>query len=311
MKDSVPVGSRGLAVVLVLMVILAVTGLATIGLNLALAEARLAAAVQQRVGSDLLAEGAVALAMRAPPPAASDPSEGWVVSFDSVRTWSPGRLGASLQWLSTELALVRAWGRVRGAPAGRRIGALAWGMDTAIPLGPGMPGVAVGGAFTAPPGFTLGADSCGSSPGVVPGPAALPDRWTAPLDLALGWRGPRPPSARELDGLSFLDGEGVLLLLADGNLSTPDPVGPALAIAPGDLTLVPGADLAGLLLVAGDLHLAPTARFTGVARVLGRMTVEAGAEVVVSGCRAETGLRATGWSNGLRPVHGFVGLAPL
>jgi hypothetical protein len=84
-----------------------------------------------------------------------------------------------------------------------------------------------------------------------------------------------------------------------------------LAVAPGDLTLSPESYLSGLLLVAGDLRIAPSARFVGMVRALGRVTVDPGAELLLSPCRAVVGLERTGWSEGLRPVHGFVGLVPL
>ncbi len=314
MKYRAPLGRDGLALVFVLMVVLAITGLATVGLNLALAEARLASAVGHRVGSDLLAEGTVALAMWADPSETSPPSVAFGASgfsLESAGAWESGDAGASLSWLSSEVALIRAWGRTRGAPSERWAGTLGWVLDPSVQLAGNWAPVAVGGTMDAPTGFAPAIDTCGLPPTASWGPGPLPDRWNSPLDLALGWRGPRPPTATELEKLSSLDRDGSLLLLGDGAAAGLDSAGPVLAVAPGDLTLVPESYLSGLLMVAGDLRIAPTARFVGVARVLGRMTVDSGAELVVSPCRASRGLERTGWGEGLRPVHGFVGLMPL
>jgi hypothetical protein len=307
MRGGAPGGSDGLALVFVLMVVLAVTGLATVGLNLALAEARLAAAVRHRVASDLLAEGAAAFAMSVTPSPAPDSSAG---PSDAHPTWRSGESAAAVAWLSPEVALVRAWGRARGAPSERWTGTLGWALDPAAHFGAGT-ALAAGGGIDLPPGFAPVVDTCGSSPPIHPGPGPLPARWTSPLDLALGWRGGRVPSASELESLRRLSSEGALRLLGDRVSAGPDSAGPVLAVAPGDLTLAPDARLSGLLVVAGDLRIAPSAGFAGVLRVLGTITVDAGADVVLSGCVAERGLERTGWGRGLHPIHGFVGLIPL
>lgn len=314
MRNRLPSGRNGLALVFVLMVVLAVTGLATIGLNLALAEVRLASAVRHRVGSELLAEGSVALAMLPDPPGSSGaygPNGGAMGPTDSFGAWASGEAGSTVDWLSPELALVRAWGRTPGAPAERWAGTLGWVLDPSVQLAAGARPVASGGTVEIPDGFAPAVDTCGPPHPTPWGPGPLPLRWTSPLDLALGWRGRRPPSIGEMETLSLLDRQGSLLLLDTLAAAVLDSAGPVLAVAPGDLTLRPETYLAGLLLVAGDLRIEPSARFEGIVRVLGRVTLETGAELVLSRCRALVGLERTGWGEGLHPVHGFVGLVPL
>ncbi len=304
-------GSRdGFVLVLVVLVVLAVSGLGTIGLKLALAESRLGTAVRLRVGSDLLAEGALAMAMATPlareTPGPMDSAGSVGGPLDTGSGWTSGASGSSVEWLTDEIALVRAWGRASGARTERRIGTLVWALDGSRQPDFGGPGIGVDGSVQAPEGFSPAVDSCGLVPGPTPlGP--LPPRWTAPLDLELGWRGRRPPSGSELSALGALSVVGSLVLIDEAERSVADSLGPALIVASGSVILEPGAHVTGLLIVPGTLTVRTGARLAGVLRILGDLTVEPGAEVRISPCLAGTALDSTGWASGLRPLHGFVG----
>ena len=316
MKGAAGDGGRsGFVLVLVMMVVLAIGGLGTIGLNLALAESRLATAVRLRVGSDLHAEGELALAMagisQAGTGGRADSAGAGGPSPDLGFPWTSGASGSSVEWLTGEIALVRAWGRATGARAERRIGTLAWALDgSGEPYLEG-PAIGVGGPVQVPEGFSVQVDSCGLPGPVLTPLGALPPRWTAPLDLELGWREPRPPSDAELAALGVLSEAGSLRLIDDTAGAIADSLGPALIVATGGVTLDPVAHVTGLLIVPGTLTVRSGARLSGVVRSLGGLIVEPGAEVRASPCVAGAALEATGWAVGFRPLHGFAGRIPL
>ncbi len=310
---------RGFVLVLVLLLLLAFTGLAHASLVLLRMHRRTGAVVgavraRQWGATSLAAAGARALD--------SLPDS---LSLDTTTVVIPG--GRALTWsrrLSPELALVS--GRVDSAGVGSEAGALAWALDPVARLA-ALPRAVETGMVTDP--ATRAAVGEGETTACPSG--LLPPVGSRPL---VGVRAGSGPGASEPLALGYLSADTVLARLEplSGAWGTPAPavsdgacaaapwnwgdpldpespcaqrfvglaragdlevrggVGQGLLVVDGDLVLS-GVTFRGMVLVAGDLRVDAGARIEGVARVGGSFVVADGGWVA-GPCAAYTALVA-------------------
>lgn len=291
-------GREGVALVLLLVLLLALTLLGQGILILARRELGASSAFLHATRAEEAAHGAVYLGMeRIPSSTGAEPSD-TLASLEARWTTDGIWQGVGIRWLGPELFLLEGEGRSRGWPGSRVLAALGWRLDPASRIRAFRGGVELGGQVLAAPAAVMEAsdvdvppegwepeDCWGSQepPGVPPSPAGLPLASTLePPDTSASAVGSEIPPLGLLTGPELLDrsrGEGSWA--SDGRFTgtsagCPDTDPPLLLASGADLVLAGAARVCGILLVGGDLRLSEGAVVRGLTLVGGSLIIEAG-----------------------------------
>ncbi len=303
-----------MALPFVLLLLLALTGLAHGALALSRGGALLARARAARLRAGLLADGALRVAESElsgldrgvlPPPgeARSRPGLSPAPGLDSRIVHR--RLGPEWHLLEAAAIARTPWGRAREGAV-----RAAWILDPLARIA-GVPAVLEhGGRLEVGEGSVVDGSSFGEPPEGSPAGACAPYR--AALDAVAARGGVRgaerlrpgpgagrappgsPDSYARTPGIGLLSGSAVAALLeagggtggatASGGLTLDGVERKGIVVVDGDLSLRAGSSLRGVVLVGGDLELAEASRILGWARVRGGVRLRRGTRISGSGC---------------------------
>lgn len=306
--------SPGVALPFVLLLLLALTGLAHGGLALSRGGAVLARARSARLRAGLLAEGALRVAeaelygldrKRLPPPG-------------EARSWAglspaPGletrivhrRLGPEWHLLEAAATARTPWGRAREGTA-----RVAWILDPLARIARVRAALEHGGRLVTGEGSVLDGSSFSEPPKGSPAGACAPYR--SAIDAAVVGGGVReaeplpvgpdataapagsPDAYARTPGIGLLSGSALAALVeggggtggtaVSGGLTLEGVERDGILVVAGDLSLRDGSSLGGVVLVGGDLELAQGSRILGWARVRGGVRLGRGTRIRGSGC---------------------------
>jgi hypothetical protein len=322
--------SRGGAIPAVLLLLLALTGLAYGVLGLAISELRTVSANRHLARAML---GAKAGAVRGFQSLDS-------LLLDTVRLRNGAIAGgetpegilyaADFRWLGSEYFLLEATGGSSGWPGRRQIGWIGWALDPIARVDALGAGMSTGGPLEVGPASTIAVSVADTDALGWPADACLPfkpaldslyrDRdlplW-APIPVldtgkteesdvpgiglltgaevlarAADEGNPLPSSSATPGGLC-MEGGGRALWFSEGSASFGEGEWCGVVAVAGDLTLGQGVHLQGLALVGGNLLLEEGGRFDGMARVAGAAIVADGSELLISACVATAVLSTT------------------
>lgn len=322
--------SRGGAIPAVLLLLLALTGLAYGVLGLAISEIRSVSANRHLAMATL---GAKTGAVRGFQSLDS-------LLLDTVRLRDGAVAGgeteegilyaADFRWLGSEYFLLEATGGSSGWPGKRRIGWIGWALDPVARVDALGAGITTGGPLEVGSASRIGVSVADTDALGWPADACLPikpalDSLYRDRDLPLWTPIPAHDTGQveesEVPGIGLLTGAEVMARAADEGNPIPSggvaPRGPCMeggggalwfsqgstsfgegewcgvVVVAGDLTLGQGVHLQGLALVGRNLLLEEGGRFDGMARVAGAAIVADGSELLVSACAAAMVLSTT------------------
>lgn len=313
-------GCSGVALPFVLLLLLALTGLAHGGLALSRGSALLARGRAERLRTELLAEGAA----RAAVAGLAGPERGALPAPGEARTrpgYSPApglesrivhrRLGREWHLLEAEATVRTPHGRVRAA-----VSRLAWILDPVARVGAVGAALEHGGRLEVGEGSPVDGSAFWELPGVDPSSVCVAYR--AALDSVVSRSGIRhagrlgggsdpaggpsgaPDPYGRTPGIGLLSGAALARLIeeggaaagaaAPGNLALDGTDRTGIFVVGGDLTVGVAATLRGVVLVGGDLELAEAARVVGWVRVRGGARLRRGSGIRGSGCEVALAL---------------------
>jgi hypothetical protein len=317
----------GVALPVVLLLMLALTGLGHGVLLLCRGELASSTTAGEVLQARLAAESAVRVAADVLLAPSAEVLPPWHLTELEERSLAPTvRYSATARRLGDELVLLVGRGWVVGRGGERRTGRVIWRMDPRARVDAWTGVAEIGGILEVDP-----TSSVVGSPGEpLRNPSALP-----PLGLLPGGRlldlgrpvepGGHMPAAVISGGICVTSapdnwgspsdstgpcGAHFPFLGVNGSVSLHGGEGQGLLVVAGDLDLTAGTRFAGVALVGGDLTLSGGASFRGLARVFGDLLVQNGSMLTESANAALQALQASGLDSLWVPVPGGSWISP-
>lgn len=309
---------RGMALVLMLLILLALTALGHGTLLLARREILTARSFHHAVRAGQAAQAAILAGVEAWEIVAAEGPPGIEIPLSSGETDGGLRYGSLLRWLDREFFVVLGRGGSRGWGGERRLAWVGWRLHPGARLGALAGGLELGGAATLEVGGGVDSSDFLTPPegwsevcepfdpvldSIFSGKSLPPVAPLQPFLLPDSGPGAGIPSLGLLSGTLLLEsadeGPEILGRFDPFSWGCPGGAGSGFLASGEDLSLDRG-QTCGLLVAAGDLKLGEGARFQGMALVGGTLSVGRGA-VFEGMARVGMGLRV--WGGGLVRVR--------